>query len=88
MNARDRKELTALQARLLALKDEADEIREAVGALADAEREKYDNMSEGLQESEKGQAISEAADTLDNIKDALERYELETAEDEFSNLSL
>lgn len=34
-------------------------------AIVEEEREAFDNMPEGLQESEKGQAMSEAADTLE-----------------------
>ena len=36
-------------------------------AMADQEREKFENMSEGLQNSESGQKLEEAADKLDNL---------------------
>jgi hypothetical protein len=43
-----------------------DEIVSTVNTLADEEREKFDNMPEGLQAGDKGQAIQEAADTLES----------------------
>jgi len=42
-----------------------------VDSLAEAEREKYDNMSEGLQNSERGQALEEAADALEACSSCL-----------------
>lgn len=36
------------------------------------ENEKYDNMPEGLQDSERVDAISEAADTLDEAASSIE----------------
>jgi hypothetical protein len=51
-----------------------DSIKEAVSAaegvtsaMADQEREKFGNMSEGLQGSENGQKLEEAADKLENL---------------------
>lgn len=42
---------------------------ELVGFL-DAERERYDNMSEGLQQTSRGEEISNAIDELETIVDA------------------
>lgn len=64
MNRRDRTEL----AKALALMNQAKEILET---LKDAEREKYDNLSEGLQASSKGEAIGTAADALESAYDGL-----------------
>lgn len=48
------------------------EIKDDVECLRDEEEEKYDNLNENLQYSEKGQAIEEARDTLDTCVDNLE----------------
>lgn len=83
MNAKDRKELQkvvdSLNAWSAKLEDENIEInpeeitsaleslQEEVEQKASDEQEKFDNMSEGLQESERGQQLQEAADALNNI---------------------
>lgn len=70
MNAQDRKEVGELLDRLDKVVAEFSDIKELLRELADAEQEKFDNMSEGLQQSEKGQAIQEAATELGNAADA------------------
>lgn len=64
MNKADRKKVAALKAKLEDLQNEAARIGEEIQELADAEREKFDNMPEGLQQSESGQKIEQAADAL------------------------
>lgn len=59
MNKDTRKQLSVLI-------DELTSLQARVQELGEAEREKYDNMSEGLQCIERGQAISTAADTLED----------------------
>lgn len=50
---------------------------------AEAEREKFDNMPEGLQASETGQAIENVADTLEGLTyPDLADYDLKTADDQ------
>lgn len=58
MNQSDRKQVADILARLEALQSQVTSIGEELQSLADAEQEKYDNLSEGLQASEKGEAIS------------------------------
>lgn len=58
--------------RLLEAIGSAQDAFNIVEELAEAEREKFGNMSEGLQNGEKGQAISDAADALESAKDQLE----------------
>ena len=65
MNANDRKELSEIISQL-------EELKERAQNLADNEREKFDNLSEGLQASERGQAIELAADELENGTNAIE----------------
>lgn len=63
-----------------------DEAKELTTNVAGEERESFDNMPEGLQESERGQRIEECADELEdiecelddilsNIEDLIERLE-------------
>lgn len=55
------------------LADEANDIQNDIQYLADDERDKFDNLTEGLQCSDRGMALEEAADALDdaaNIDDS------------------
>ena len=47
--------------------------------LADAEREAYDNMPEGLQNSERGQQADAAATALETAADTFESVETDIA---------
>jgi hypothetical protein len=72
MNAADKKVLGELITRLRSMEDEAASISSDIHALADAEREKFDNMSDGLQQSEKGQAIEEWANGLESAVSSID----------------
>jgi len=65
MNKQDRKELE----RALGLIDEATAIVENI---REAEQEKFDNMNEGLQQSEGGQKLEQNVSTLDDAISELE----------------
>ena len=65
MNKADRAELD----KAIALIDEARGIIEEIG---NGEREKFDNLSEGLQAGERGQRFEEVADSLDEVASNLE----------------
>ena len=65
MNKQDRAEL----ARAYAMIDKAKSIIEAV---ADGELEKFENLSEGLQASERGQRMEEVASELQNVCDTID----------------
>ena len=52
--------------------DQLEYLREGLDAVASEEREAYDNLPESLQESERGTAMEEAADELDDICGELE----------------
>lgn len=71
MNNQQRKQLASALAKLGDVVAALEEAQGVVEQLAEDEREKYDNMPESLQQGEKGQAINDAADTLDEIKDSL-----------------
>lgn len=57
----------ARRKRLSEIADELESLCYDPDAVASEEREAYDNLPESLQESEKGCAMEEAADELDDI---------------------
>jgi len=65
MNKLDRKNLE----QAIALLNDAKSIIEDI---ASQERDKYDNLSEGLQQSDRGQAMEENADDLESINDEID----------------
>lgn len=72
MNKQQRKTLAGALAKLGAVKEALEAAKQVVSDLAEEEQEKFDNMPEGLQGGEKGQAIEEAANTLSEISDSLQ----------------
>lgn len=52
--------------------DQLEHLREDLDAVASEEREAYDNLPESLQESDRGCAMEEAADELDEICSEME----------------
>lgn len=65
MNKANRKELE----KAIALIKEAQEIVERI---KDEEQEKFDNLSEGLQATEKGQKFEETVSSLEDVSSQLE----------------
>ena len=51
--------------------DSLEDIKQNIESMLDEENEKYDNMPEGLQESERGEAIQNAIDNLESASDAI-----------------
>lgn len=74
MNKKDRKQIEKARQMI----QDAKEILEVI---KDQELEKYDNLSEGLQQSERGQAFEAHANTLEEIVG-----NLETAADELNDI--
>lgn len=68
MNAQRRKSIEAVLSELA-------DLRERVEALHDEEQEAFDNMPEGLQASERGQACEAAASVLDEALSAFDEIE-------------
>ena len=64
MNKMNRKQLSDLISRIETIHEELYEIK-------DGEEEKFDNMPENLQDSEKGEALSEIIDFLDSASESL-----------------
>ena len=65
MTKKDKKQLQAMMQQL-------EDIRAVIEAMKEAEEEKYDNMSDGWQESERGYTMSENIDSLDTCYSGLE----------------
>ena len=65
MTKKDKKQLQAMMQQL-------EDIRAAIEAMKDAEEEKYDNMSEGWQESERGCTMYDNIDSLDSCYSGLD----------------
>jgi uncharacterized coiled-coil DUF342 family protein len=86
MNAADRKQVAALVAHLEELMSQASAIGEEIRELADAEQEKYDNMSEGLQQGDRGQAIEAAAQALSSAADAADEGNVVEALENLNNI--
>lgn len=78
MNQADRKQVSELMTKLEQLNDDFEMVKSALSDLADAESEKFDNLSEGLQISEVGQLIETAAD---NLREAAEAESITEAKD-------
>ncbi|QJT36976.1 hypothetical protein E4187_22030 (plasmid) [Aeromonas media] len=68
MNKKDRKEVAKLIERLNELKIQCEEIGTFIQDLADAEQDKFDSLTEGLQATEMGEQIKESADSLSMLQ--------------------
>ena len=72
MNKARRKDIEALVASLENIKETLTNAAQLAEPIRDEEQESFDNLSEGLQQSEKGTTIEEAASALDSAVSALE----------------
>lgn len=70
MNANRRKRIAEVVALLEAI--DLGPIQDAIDSLREEEQEAFDNMPEGLQQSERGQATEEAVGHLDEALSAIE----------------
>lgn len=70
MNKRDRTRVEAIVSELNGFAGKVNDLAEELRTLADAEQEKFDNLPEGLQQSEMGQNIESAANALSEIADS------------------
>lgn len=71
--------------RLSEIADELENLYQDLDAVASEEREAYDNLPESLQEGDRGCAMEEAADELDDICGELDdlRQRIESVVDEY-----
>jgi hypothetical protein len=58
--------------RLKEVLDTLEKAKDLLSSVAEEERETFDNMTEGLQATERGQTISDNADTLEDALASLE----------------
>lgn len=72
MNKQNRKDLIKMSEKIYDLVSQIDNLREELADLATEEESKYDNLNEGLQESEMGQRLQEGYETLQDLADRLE----------------
>jgi hypothetical protein len=86
MNAQDRKTVAKLLGELNELKSKAEEIGNQLRELADAEQEKFDNMSEGLRQAENGQKIERAAENLSSAADSCEEGNIQETIDSLEQI--
>ena len=64
MNKNTRRKLMGISAQLCAYKESIEDLKNDVEAIRDDEGEKYDNLPEGLQESEMGETLQEVYDKI------------------------
>lgn len=88
MNQQDKNKVAKLSAQLDDLLGQAQIIGTELSEMAEAEREKFSNLSEGLQQTEKGQALENAAEQLEAAYYAVDGGELIAAIDALSELEL
>ena len=72
MNARIRKELVELASKLNSITTMIEDLKSDLETYAEEEQDKYDNMPESLQYSERGEAMQEAADALNDLVSRLD----------------
>lgn len=82
MNAAGRKELDRLFAELREAQEKVENIGAEIRTLAEAEQEKFDNLSDGLQQAEAGQKLESMAEALNSLADYCEGGDIAAAIDE------
>ena len=68
------KDLTAMQEELETLMGRLEDVMTAIESVKDEEQEAYDNMPEGLQQGERGQASDAAIQQLEDAEQALDSF--------------
>lgn len=87
MNKNDRKKIEDLKSQLEDLRGKVEDIGSELQTLADDEQDKYNNLPEGLQQTERGQNMEQDAQTLSEAVDACESGNVQDAIDALENLS-
>lgn len=75
MNAATRKQIATLVAQLEEIKGSIDAIKDEVSSLQSEEQDKFDNLTEGLQQAESGQKIEAAANALQECDGSFDEVE-------------
>lgn len=77
MNKYRRQEIAAIIDKLDELQDLTNEIKEAIENIQLEEQEYYDNMPEGLQQSDRGYAADQAVNSLEEAASALDDLDID-----------
>ncbi|AUX82640.1 hypothetical protein PBI_POCKET_53 [Microbacterium phage Pocket] len=77
MNNQRRKEIQEVISKLADLDALRNEIKEEIERIRDEEQEYYDNMPEGLQQSDRGYKAEEAASQLDDAAQQLDDLDID-----------
>ena len=85
MNAQRRKALADLMDRITKLGKDRDDIKNELETLRDEEQESFDNMPEGLQQGDRGQAMEEAIGELEEAISALEEFDTDSINGSIDN---
>ena len=88
MNAKDRKAVAAMLSKLEGMKAEMEELSSKLTTIAEAAQESYDNMSEKVQESDRGTAMADAAQYVADAANACDSGNVDDALDALGNLEL
>lgn len=72
MNKETRKTIERIHERLSGLVSELEEVKWEINDLQSDEQGKFDNLTEGLQQAESGQAIEQAANDLQEAASEME----------------
>lgn len=76
MNKDRRNQIAEVAAKLSDLEALRDEIKDALEAIRDEEQEYFDNMPEGLQQSDRGYAAEEAVNQLEEAVGVLDDFDI------------
>lgn len=77
MNRIRRKSLRAILGQMDELSTVLETVKEALQDVLNEEQEAYDNLPEGLQESDRGQQMQEYIDALEGVVDSLGELDIE-----------
>lgn len=72
MNKRQRKDLAKIQARIDGVVSSIEDIKSDIEDIKNEEDEKYENLPEGLQDSEMGEGLMESSEMLESIMDDID----------------
>jgi len=70
MNNERRKVLNLISGKIETMKEELESLRDLLDAVKDEEQEAFDNLPEGLQQADRGQAMEAAVEKLQEVYDA------------------
>ena len=77
MNRIRRKSLRTILGQMDELSTVLETVKEALQDVLNVEQEAYDNLPEGLQESDRGQQMQEYIDALEGVVDSLGELDIE-----------